>query len=554
MRASLVTVALVFGTAGPALAGCAAAKLWVEAPDKTLRSESDLPPGTGGEHVLLLGVDGLRRDVFLDELNAGRLPGFSKLLGGFDDGEHPHAYVHPRAIAPFPSVTAAGWTAIVTGRPASQNGVTGNEMLLRPSAKFVAPVPMSVADTGDLLATFHDQLFADFVTVPTLYQRLHEHGLTSWVATNHVHHGADRLLLPGRGDLVQGLAQTLMSHVGAVADESAYSQLDDGTFDTVIAELEQDGAKPPNVLMVYASGTDLFAHDSEDGPVENVQRAYLRDQLDDRMAELADALERHGTWYVVLIADHGHTEMVTDDGHALGAGGPDAPAVRALTDAGFVVHEPALGVVKGRANAVFALQSGAAFLYLSDRSRCGPEQCYWGRPPRYRQDVLAAADALLTATHDGGALAGRVSTVLVRRPKPFDEDDEPFVVYAGDGATRPVPDYLRAHPEVGGPELARRLHHLAVGPRGERAGDVILIAHAGSTPQDRYYFSVKPYHSSHGAAQEEDSVIPFIVAHPHRSTSWLEQVVMIHVGETAFAHEVSSLVEAAARGEVPGGS
>ena len=551
MRASISTLAIVCSIAGGCLSGCAAAQLWAEAPDKTLRSTSDRASGMGGEHVLLVGIDGLRRDVFLEELNDGRLPGFSKLLGGFEDGGHPHTYVHPRAIAPFPSVTAAGWTAIVTGEPASRNGVPGNEMLLRPSGKFVAPVPMSVADNGDLLATFNDQLFADFVAVPTLYQRLHEHGLTSWVATNHVHHGADRLLLPGKDDLVEGLGQTLMSHVGAVDDERAYSELDDGTFDTVIGELEADDAKAPNLVMVYTSGTDLFAHESDSGPVEEVQRAYLRDQLDERMGELADALARHGTWYVVLVADHGHTEMVSDDEHALGMGGAEAPAARVIAEAGFHVHEPSLGMVNGTANAVFALQSGAAFLYLSDRSRCGPQQCYWGRPPRYQEDVLAAADALVAASRDGGPLTGKVTTVLVREPKPFEEDDLPFVVYLGNGATQPVVEHLRDNPDVSGPELARRLQHLAVGPRGDRAGDVVILARAGKMPEDRYYFSAKPYHSSHGAAQQTDSVIPLIVAHPERSAAWLEQVVMSHVGETAFAHEVTAVVEAMARGEVP---
>lgn len=525
-------------------AACAPVALLVEAPEKELRDPENRPEAEAvGARVLLLGVDGLRADIFEEELEAGNLPGFAELLGGVDDqGELAHAYVHHKAIAPYPSVTAVGWSTVVTGKPPAEHGVTGNEMLLRPSGRFVAPVPMSVDDRSDVLATYNEQLFAKLLKTPTVWTRLHERGLTSWVATNHVHVGADRLLLPGREDLIQGVAQTMMGHMGLTdGDEAAYSELDDGTFSTVLDALEAD-EEPPDVLMVYASGTDLLAH-HENAPGLDAQRRYLREQLNRRAGQLAAYLRHHGNWYVILTADHGHTDVLPDDAHALAVGGEDAPGHRVLREAGFKPHAPSLGTLEGSDDAVFAHQSGAAFVYLADRSKCDEDRCSWSFPPRYEEEVLVAADAFHEARSEGGPMEQSLAMVLVRQPVPFEEEDHAFEVYLGAGKTMDVGTYLANHPEHSGPAMAERLHRLAVGRYGERAGDVMLIARTDPDHVEKRYYFGQQYEATHGSALPTDSMVPFVLSHPELTRAQLGSLVKNMAGEVLYLDEVAPIIE-----------
>lgn len=518
---------------------CASVELLLEAPTAELRPEDERPPAGAPGHLLIVGIDGLRRDVFLDALRGGELPGFEKLLGGRRGADLPHAHVYEQTIAPFPSVTASGWAALMTGEPPARNGVTGNEMLLRPSGHFVAPVPMSVNDKGDLLAVYNDQLFSELIGVPTIYDGAHRRGQRSWVAFNHVYDGADRLLMPGKADLLEGLMETLMGHVIENIEEDSYGELDNGTLDTVFETLE-DEEFAPNILTVYLSGTDLVGHIAS-GRVQDVQRAYLRNELDDRMGELDAALKPSGPWYRVVIADHGHTEVIDDDEHAISPGATGGLADLLAKD-GFEVHAPALGKVEGRSDTVIAYQSGAAFIYLADRSTCGDGGCRWDIPPRYDEDVLAAAEAIHRAARDGGPLADRVDLVLVREPVPFEQEDRPFVVYREGGETISPTKHLAAtateDPRT--VALAERLQHLAVGRYGERAGDVLVVAHMGDHPDDRYYFA-KPYASTHGSAVGTDSYVPFVVAHPERSSAQLRNTLRAILGERAHLHELAPL-------------
>lgn len=530
--------------------GCGGAvELFGDGSDRELLdSPPRVAPATGG--VLILGLDGVRQRVLYDELRGGHLPGLSALLGGFEGGALPHAFLHEQALAPFPSLTAVGWAVVATGRPPAENGVTGNEMFLRPSGRFVAPVPMSTSDRGDLLAVYNDQLLDQLLMVPTLYERLHTRGQESWVATNHVHKGATRLLMPGRDDLLEGMAMALGHTLGVASDEAVYSEIDDGTFDTLLGVLEEKA--PPDLLMTYATGADLLCHLSTER-TDVVQRRYLREQLDGRLAELHAALARRGEWYVIVVADHGHTQVLEGDRNALEREGDDEPP-EVLRRAGFRVHDGELGVgVAAEDDAVMAYQSGAAYVYLADRSRCAPEGvCDWTVPPRYEQDVLVAAEAFHRNNRDGhvvAELAGALTMVLVRRPVPFEQIDRPFEVYLGEGRTTPARAFLAAHLEGNGPALWWRLHRLAVGRHGERAGDVVLVARTGEAIGDRYYFS-KPNRSAHGAAIATDSLVPFIVAHPGYSAATLGAAVGDLAGEVAGLEHVAPLAMALSRHSV----
>jgi hypothetical protein len=246
---------------------------------------------------------------------------------------------------------------------------------------------------------------------------------------------------------------------------------------------------------------------------------------------------------VIVVADHGHTPVLHDKQHALGAS--DGPAT-VLRRAGFRVRPFKREVdAKDRFSAVLAYGGPMAYVYLADRTRCTPV-CDWAQPPRYEADVLPAADAFFRANQDGtGApgLRGTLDMVLVRRPRPWPEDDLPFEVYVGNGHTQPLADYLRDHPHPTYVDFVQRMHDLAVGIRGERAGDVILLAHDGDVADvgGRFYFAAL-YRSFHGSPSRADSEIPLIVANRQSSAAAIGRWVERTLGDRPYIERLTDLL------------
>ncbi|MEO6420990.1 MAG: hypothetical protein ABIP39_16380 [Polyangiaceae bacterium] len=196
------------------------------------------------------------------------------------------------------------------------------------------------------------------------------------------------------------------------------------------------------------------------------------------------------------------------------------------------------------------LTEGGAMAYLSvaDRSTCmkAKEVCDWTKPPRFEEDVRPLADALYENNKDGSlapSLKGTLDLILTRRPRPHEADDLPFEVYVGGGKTVPVEDYLKEHSHPTYVEVASRLHDLAVGPYGERAGDILLIAHNGdrATPDERYYFAAR-YRSWHGSPSRTDSDIPLIVAHPGQTSEALGARVTRILGSEPRQQKITDLL------------
>ena len=136
----------------------------------------------------------------------------------------------------------------------------------------------------------------------------------------------------------------------------------------------------------------------------------------------------------------------------------------------------------------------------------------------------------------------------------FAEVDLPFEVYVGDGRTQPVPAYLAEHPHPSYVAVDARLRDLAVGPHGERAGDVLLIAHNGECeqPEERYYFA-EPYHSWHGSPSKQDSQIPLIVANSQHDTARIGAFVGRTLGERPYQQKVADVLLGLRSGAVKGG-
>jgi hypothetical protein len=198
-------------------------------------------------------------------------------------------------------------------------------------------------------------------------------------------------------------------------------------------------------------------------------------------------------------------------------------------------------------DAVFVGGGAMAYVYVADRSTCpAGTPCDWKKPPRWEEDVLPLADAFFENDAKGALvveLKGTLDMVLTRKPKPFAEVDLPFEVYVGGGKTMPVDAWLKEHPHPTYVDVAARLRDLAVGPRGERAGDILLLAHNGDRdgPQQRFYFA-SLYRSWHGSPSRRDSEIPLVVAHPGKTSAALGAIVTKTLGDAPYQQKLTDVM------------
>ena len=91
--------ALLAATCIALAAGCSTsdemAKLAATGNVRELRHGADHVAARGKRHppLLILGIDGMKRDVLYELLDSGQLPGLESLLGGRGSGGLQHAYL-----------------------------------------------------------------------------------------------------------------------------------------------------------------------------------------------------------------------------------------------------------------------------------------------------------------------------------------------------------------------------------------------------------------------------------------------------------------------------
>jgi hypothetical protein len=497
--------------------------------------------------LLVIALDGVSRDLLYDMVRRGKLPNLASLLGG-DRLEH--AYFDDTLLSTLPSSTMAAWVTAFSGVPPAQHGVTGNEFFVRETRTFACPAPVSFADATPTLEIYTDDAIDKLSDAPTVYERMRTSAPDSliWVVMSQVYRGADRLILSRRAAIASAMTGFLESfleqHSSNVTARQLYADLDNAAIEAVTGQL--DDGPVPDVLTVYLSGTDLYAHTATEGP-DAARRSYLVEVIEPAIERLTRKLRARNALanrWVIVTADHGHTEVLKDTMHAIASGPPDV-----LRKAGFRMR-PFRRVVDASDpfSAVVAYGGAMAYVYLADRSRCAGENdaCPWDQPPRYEEDVLVAAEAFARANDAGDAAPGMKGTldmIFVRRPRPVKEIDLPFEVYIGGGKTMSIDDYLRDHPHPTYVAVAARMHDLAVGVHGERAGDLLLLAHNGDRDkvEQRYYFAA-PYRSWHGSPSRADSELPFIVAHPKHRAADIGKRVRKVLGERPFQQRVADVI------------
>ena len=530
-----------------------AIQLALSSSDQQLRSRPAGTPASspGAPPILILALDGVSRSQLYWMIRAGELPNLTDLLGG--DGLA-HAYFDESLLSTMPSTTMPAWVSAMTGVAPADHGVAGNEYFIREQREFACPAPVSFFDIDPTLAIYTDRYIDRLTQAQTVYEAMREKepNILIWVTMNHLFRGADRMLLAKHAAYFHIYAELLADKVDRYVrgkhSPTVWAEIDRAAVDVLTSHLARDPL--PDVLTLYVAGTDLYAHVADEGP-DAARRTYMRTIVDPLIGRVVDKLRARGRLdrlWVIVLADHGHTAVVHDKVHALGTGeGGGPPTV--LRAAGFRVRPFRHDVAASDPfSAVLAYGGATAYVYLADRSRCpGPNDvCPWDLPPRYAEDVLPAAEAYFRANRDGTyapQMKGTLDMILVRRPKPFPEVDLPFEVYVGAGATVPIEDYLRDHPHPTYIDFAERMHDLAVGVRGERAGDIMLLAHDGdmARPEDRYYFA-RPYHSWHGSPSRQDSEIPLIVANRHHGSDEIGVHVRALLGDRPFLQKLAAVL------------
>jgi hypothetical protein len=531
------------------LGGSEFGELLATGDDKRLPAAGNAAPAAADDpSLLLLALDGIDRALLYSMLNDGELPAVARLLHGQGE-DFPNAYFDPALLSTLPSSTLAAWATVFTGVPPARHGIAGNEFFIRETRELAAPAPVSIPDPSPVLAIYTDGYANQLLRAPTIYEQLRalRPAASAWVSMSQFHAGASRLLLADRtvvADAFQGMLDGLVDDEGA----GVYAELDEEVVDTLLEALAGDRA--PHVITLYLTGADHYAHVYEHGP-DDARRRYLRTVVDPLVRRVRDALAAQnalGNRYVVVTSDHGHTAVVHDAHHALATEDEDDPPA-VLRGAGFRVRPFQLEVdADDDFQAVLAYGGAMAYVYLADRSTClKPEQpCDFTRPPRYDEDVLAAADAFYAANRTGKnapGMKGTLDLILTRKPRPFADDDLPFEVYVGERELVPVDEYLRANPRASYVAVDERLRDLAAGRFGERAGDVLLIARNGDAPsaQQRYYFAGL-YHSWHGSPSRKDSEVPLIVAHPRRNARELAAIARAELGEAPRQQHLAGLL------------
>jgi len=467
------------------------------------------------ERMIFFCFDGVGHDALEEALEAGRLPHLRRVLGepvGDADGLHDNGYSVPRMLSILPSTTVAAWSSVFTGVGVAQHGVSGNEQFHRETGRFIAPAPVTVDDVAQMMEAFNGGLVGELVQAETLYEKLPD--LRSHASLAHVHRGADVFTLPA-GLEALGIFSAFVEGATEGAHDATQIEgakaLDRESVDALLEAIDEHGL--PDLQVVYFPGIDLFTHVSEDA-LEH-QQNYLAEVTDPAIGRILDRWESEGeldrTW-VVVTADHGHTPVLNDDRHSLGADPvDDDEPVDVLERAGFAMRPLEIGEAEGPYSAAVAYQGAFAYFYLADRSTCGEEACDWTRPPRLEEDVLVAARAFHEANQAGPLEAG-IDLIFAREPRPTTEDALPFQVF-DEGELVDVEAYLRAHPRPELLRLAARLEELAAGPYGHRAGDLLILSRSGGDRpiEERFYFS-GPYRSWHGSPKESDSHIPLVIA------------------------------------------
>lgn len=459
--------------------------------------------------VVVLDIDGLKRELFYNMLADGRLPGFQRLVGS-------GAWVR-HGITVIPSETLPAQTSLFTGLHVKNHGIVSNGWLER-GARPPFMIDFSHAEAaamvyGYRLVGLPTLLLPDGDTeglvnramtpgALTIYERATRAGLRSMVVFNQISRGATHWVRPSRADMVYFALSTK-----ARLD---YMRMDRKTWATAEKALKEHGL--PDLLTLYFCGLDAWGHHTPDLG----QDVYLEQALDPIMEQLARLFEARG-WLdrarFVLCSDHGHSwldrRLRIDQGML----------ARALAGCGrtAAAHSP----LPANADAYLNIIGGCAHAHLR---RGGTRD--WLQPPDLEQDLLPAARALAgldahIKTKTSAESEGGLFTLILLRPAP----DMDYSVFR-DNRLIPVEKYFWNR-LAQAPGAFRNIYGLNCA----RSGDIVLFSNFARG----CYFSDEDVPRSHGSLSPDDMGIPIIFSGPGIARRIIEQAGIVDIAPTILS-------------------
>lgn len=452
--------------------------------------------------VVLIDIDGMKRELFYNLLADGALPGFMRLFGRGARVRY--------GVTVYPSETLPAQTSLFTGLYPGRHGIVGNGWLERGAAS-PRLVDFSRADTAAMV--FGYRLYglptlllphsgagglindAMFPGARTLYERLAERNLRSVVVFSHISRGAGRWVRPSRAAVVYFALSTR-----ARLD---YTRMDRITWSTARRLLIRDGL--PDMLTLYFCGLDSWGHHT----AGQGQETYITRVLDPIMADMARLFEeRVGPWRTrfALCSDHGHSWL--GDRHRVS----HTTLMSALAAAGRrpFTHAP----LSADADCYINVIGGSVQLHVR-AARGG-----WNAPPDLESDLLPLARALEKVRHPHAPAEPCFALVLVR-PAP----GAAYHVLTSSGLTD-AEDFFW--------EKLDRFPNAFTNIRGlncARSGDIVLFANF----ERGFYFSDETVPRSHGSLSPDDMGIPIMFAGPGIRRGVIERASIVDIAPTILS-------------------
>ena len=175
----------------------------------------------------------------------------------------------------------------------------------------------------DNRAMIIDGLVGKPLKSPTLFQQA---GVKSAVSLNPVYRGADYFTVVDPVSMVELYTEFIARAAARIRPEKIdiYEDLDKESVPKLLDSIEDHGI--PNIQVVYFPGIDLYTHLADDPLPMEVD--YLETVTDPLVAQVLALYKDYGVLdqtYVMVIADHGHTPVLRDPQHALGADPDEGP-------------------------------------------------------------------------------------------------------------------------------------------------------------------------------------------------------------------------------------
>jgi hypothetical protein len=418
--------------------------------------------------VIIIDIDGLRRDSFdLTYLN-GLLPNFERILGKISENKpFANAMRFINATTVFPSVTLTGQASIFTGVYPGRHGIVGNQWFNRHASpphftSYMSPLTIPCV-FNTWIPGCEEGLANQDLTTQTIYEVAKQAGKTSYVIFNQYWKGSTNAVQP-----------SVLEQLWYMEEEYFdFDSFDKRMIDHAIEEIEAKGL--PDILTIYVSGSDAVSHKLGTSSQIN----YMQYTIDPQVGRLLNKLELldsnwRDTTLFVITADHGRTDTISPDEDKE----IDNMIKGTLESVGY-----------DSSRAQLALNGGMAHLYLRSRLTDNP----WSEVPP-KVDILFAAQELFR----NGRLSGSVESILVRENGP----GSGYKVYGETKAGKPL---LKT--------LSKKITKLVQWLDSSRSGDILILLKQG------HYFvgitdleSIWGVGSNHGSLHDPDLAVPLILS------------------------------------------